>query len=184
MPTFRNFVNSVYDPTAAKLQFTTHEELVYYLAEKYPDEDIKWRIWYDSERTVIGDSQGIPTQEYLVRHTIGILGSVSDVPELLSRRRVVCAANRTYYVDADGERKSLVIAGARHCDGVMAPVLKFVREHSMQPDETLKQQQGFIDQYGNFMTREEAYLLARSNKQMIVDAGKWPRERLYSEHLY
>lgn len=183
MYTFRNFVNGTQDESTPLFKFGTHEELVYHLSQKYPDEDIKWKMWYDSEKSNIGVTH--PVQEYLVYHTVGILGSVSELPPVRSKRTVVCAANLTYYVDLDGQRKSIIVPGARHCDGVMAPILQFIRTHSLEADDgALAQKQGFIDQYGNFMSREEAYLLARSNKQMVVDAGKWPRERLYSEHLY
>lgn len=70
---------------------------------------------------------------------------------------------------------------------VKALLLHFIREHSSQPDEGAlerQQQQSFPDQYGNFMTQVETYLLTRSNKQMVVGAGNRPRRRLYSEHPY
>lgn len=44
-------------------------------------------------------------------------------------------------------------------------------------------EQGFIDQYGNFYTREEAYFVAEENGQIIKKCGG-DRVSLFSENLY
>lgn len=92
-------------------------------------------------------------------------------------RRVVCAAIRA----ADGE----LLLGVRHYDRLMRAVIagghfvKFMHRHD--PD------QGFVDQFGVYMTREEAFQVALAAGQIIhpeacgegLDGPK-----LYSEGLY
>jgi len=79
---------------------------------------------------------------------------------------VVCAAIKV------GE---IVFCGARHCDRVM-------REQAHAAGTTLKSpHQGFIDQFGDFLTRERALEIAKANGQ--VDKTYSARE-LFSEDLY
>src|ERR1700685_4030812 len=77
-------------------------------------------------------------------------------------RYVVCAANRNKY--------GHIICGARHFDRIMHTTMQMLdqyREESNttgQPDvdEFLwkTSEQGFIDQHGVFLTREEAWVVA------------------------
>lgn len=93
-------------------------------------------------------------------------------------RRVVCAAIRA----ADGS----LLLGIRHYDRSMYEQLdrrmdaaKFI--HRRAPD------QGFVDQHGNYMTREEAYRVAKAAGQIIYPerCGKGlDGPQLYSEGLY
>lgn len=88
----------------------------------------------------------------------------------LSRRRVVCAACR----DADG----LIVAGARHFDGVMhAQIAAMRKRQSFRGAE-----QGFIDQFGLFLTREEAFEVAERQGQLL-NPPTIPGT-LFSEDLY
>ena len=116
--------------------------------------------------------------------------------EHLSKPRIVCAANRITYVDRTGNTVQVVIAGARHCDGVMNPIRKLllpeihnrefgvVAEGDGLPSNFISEEQGFIDQHGTFYTREQAFVVATENKQ-IVRSGSWNNShRLYSENLY
>lgn len=87
-------------------------------------------------------------------------------------RRVVCAANR----DASGR----VIVGVRHWDDFMHT------QADSQPWGVGDHDQGFIDQFGAFMSRTEAWKVAEAAGQIIrrvggdaVDGGT-----LYSENLY
>lgn len=112
--------------------------------------------------------------------------------------RVVCAANRA----PDGH----VVLGIRHCD-------KFMREAHRLPTlyphpgggklsaagkvvtlaeaanlersrrQAYARDQGFVDQYGNFLSRTTAWKLAKHNNQIIRDTGDANGE-LYSENLY
>jgi hypothetical protein len=87
-------------------------------------------------------------------------------------RRVVCAANR--YGD------DLMLLGARHWDKqmhAMADKIGFVRA------DYDKEEQGFIDQFGVFMTREEAWQVAWDAGQIIRRVGG-DGGCLYSENLY
>lgn len=46
-------------------------------------------------------------------------------------------------------------------------------------------EQGFVDQYGTFHTREEAYVIAKRNKQIISNKGRGTTPgTLFSEDLY
>lgn len=84
------------------------------------------------------------------------------------RRRVVCAANR--YGD-------IVIPSARHFDVRMHDlILRIVGE------EALKGEQGFICNYGLFLTREEAFLIAKKHGQIKTYYNELPK--LFSEMLY
>lgn len=98
---------------------------------------------------------------------------------LIYGRFVVCAACR--YGD-------LIICGARHFDKVMHSQLKQLREDKLFEFESAgRADQGFIDQYGVFMTREEAFIVARDAGQLNVRRSKTPHEgstELFSEDLY
>lgn len=89
------------------------------------------------------------------------------------RQWVVCAAN--YYPVVD-----LLVCGARHYDGVMREVLNTIDYPHYKREGY---QQGFIDQFGNFLTREEAWVIATANGQICRDVDTTPG-KLYSEHLY
>ena len=44
------------------------------------------------------------------------------------------------------------------------------------------EEQGFIDQFGKFYNRKDAYIIAKENGQIIRDLGE--TDELFSEHLY
>jgi len=84
-------------------------------------------------------------------------------------RRVVCAANRFPC--------GLVITGARHWDDIMCAVADRLGIKGG------KEEQGFIDQWQNFITREDAVTIVLTHKQQLREV---PLEGdfLFSEHLY
>lgn len=96
-------------------------------------------------------------------------------------RFVVCAAMRN--------KSGLIIAGARHFDTVMRAAIKSLNLGFSDWE------QGFIDQKGVFMTREEAWKVADARGQIRRPTG-WepslePRKAnvgdegcLFSENLY
>lgn len=91
-------------------------------------------------------------------------------------QRVVCAAIRY----SDGS----VITSARHHDGLMREIVSCMADRYRIPMDEVEE--GFIDQYGTFLTRREAWKIAETNGQIIrrvggdtVDGGT-----LYSENLY
>jgi hypothetical protein len=91
------------------------------------------------------------------------------------KRHVVCAAVKF--------TSGLVITGARHWDDVMRDVV-----YHMAGDWTefrtkhIEESQGFIDQYGDYMTREEAAFVVNSNKQ--PHRSEVVPHTLFSEDLY
>lgn len=92
-------------------------------------------------------------------------------------QRVVCAANR-YIKDHD-----YMLVGPRHWDKTMrsqnAGYPEFVRE-------SIEWEQGFIDQFGDFLTRQEAWVIANEQGQIIRRCGGDSANggTLYSENLY
>jgi hypothetical protein len=92
---------------------------------------------------------------------------ISD--EISVTRHVVCAANKR---NDDG----LIICGARHWDKIM----------HMQADaiscNSREWEQGFIDQFGHFLTRSEAASIVKQNGQNLREPIS--SNYLYSENLY
>ena len=84
---------------------------------------------------------------------------------------VVCAANRY------GE---LIIPSARHHDKVMNKIILAIGSLNKHDNE-----QGFINQFGEFLTREEAMIIARAAGQQISKRGCGGSDTiLFSEGLY
>lgn len=98
---------------------------------------------------------------------------------LIEGRFVVCAACK--YGD-------LIICGARHFDMVMHSQIRHIREDKLFSfEEAGRAEQGFIDQFGVFMSREEAFEVARAAGQLNVRREKTPHPdstELFSEDLY
>jgi len=84
---------------------------------------------------------------------------------------VVCAACKS--------SKGTIVAGARHCDSVMRPIMFPDHKRTGEWSDFI---QGFIDQHGTFLTREEAYVIAKKNNQ--IRHPEIGENVLYSEHLY
>lgn len=87
-------------------------------------------------------------------------------------RRVVCAAIAY---------KGLLILGPRHFDTTMRAQIDQTRTAGLVASRSWEQ--GFVDQYGVFMTREEAWVVAGAAGQIIRRVGGDGKE-LYSENLY
>lgn len=106
----------------------------------------------------------------------------------MTERRIVCAAVR----HPDGR----VVCGPRHLDktmwcqitGLSMTAFNDLLQHDTGPDEAAKVwgwkgEQGFVDQHGLFLTREEAWSVALDAQQIIRDSD-WQVGSLHSEHLY
>lgn len=94
---------------------------------------------------------------------------MSDISN--TEQRVVCAANRNTVTNQ-------IICGARHFDQIM--------HHQMEAsgrDDWRYSEQGFIDQHGKFLTREQAWEVAEKSGQILF-CQDWLRGSLHSEHLY
>jgi hypothetical protein len=87
-------------------------------------------------------------------------------------RFIVCAANRN-------TKTGQIVCGARHYDAIMRSIIFSLPDK----DDWRGAEQGFIDQFGLFMTREEALELALENGQKRYDCGGDHRQ-LFSENLY
>ena len=87
-------------------------------------------------------------------------------------RRVVCAALRR-------RKDGFILCGPRHFDGVMRGMAVLAGGIVAWADA----EEGFVDQWGRFLTREEALRVARAAKQIIRRRGG-DADRLYSENLY
>lgn len=88
-----------------------------------------------------------------------------------SQRRVVCAAIR---------KGETVICSPRHFDKLMQKMIEAFTDEGWDCTDP---EQGFVDQFGVFMTREEALVVAKAAKQIIRRCGG-DEHRLYSENLY
>jgi hypothetical protein len=87
-------------------------------------------------------------------------------------RRIVCAACKM----ADG----LVILGARHWDRRMHALADTVYQGEYSG---IEHEQGFIDQWGEFLNREDALVVATAAGQIIRRCGG-DSDELFSENLY
>jgi len=81
---------------------------------------------------------------------------------------IVCAANRN--------QNCGIICGVRHWDVIMTP--QIMRMH------TPVWEQGFVDQWGRFHTREEAYKIVQDNGQPFNADRNGSDTELFSEGLY
>lgn len=93
---------------------------------------------------------------------------------LNNMRRVICAAIRA-------EQGGLII-GIRHYDAKMADQI-FYRIDGHEFQHRNDEDQGFIDQFGIYMTRQEAWEVAEKAGQILylLDGQEGT---LYSENLY
>ena len=101
-----------------------------------------------------------------------------DEAALKAERRVVCAAIRA----ADGE----VLLGIRHYSPDMHRQID-ARRDGAKFKHRHDEDQGFVDQWGVFMSREEGYALAERNGQITRPhaCGEGLNgKKLYSEGLY
>ena len=98
----------------------------------------------------------------------------------LLQRVIVCAANR-FKLKAGGE---LVIPGTRHYSKDMALVLDQMRDKVVS-EQVYGDDQGFLDQWGNYLTRKEALIVATHAGQINTRRQKGgPADTLFSEDLY
>lgn len=86
-------------------------------------------------------------------------------------RRIVCAA--VLYPDGT------MLVGPRHFDNVMR---KQYARYGIKDSES-ESVQGFVDQWGDFLTREDAHSVATQQGQIVRRVGG-DNGRLFSENLY
>ena len=91
-----------------------------------------------------------------------------------SEPRIVCAANRN---SQTGE----IAIGVRHYCPIMRKHIQMMGDEKSTGWRT--SDQGFIDQFGSFYNREEAWVIAERNGQIFRRCGG-DDGRLFSENLY
>lgn len=90
------------------------------------------------------------------------------------QRKVVAAAN--WY-------NGYILVGARHWDSLMQQQATAVGGSKLLRDWAEGEEiQGFVDQYRNFLTREEAAIIALEAGQ--IEKLKFSKDELFSEDLY
>lgn len=90
-------------------------------------------------------------------------------------RRIVCAACRS-------SKTGLMVLGPRHMDNVMRLHVELTPDHTYHDFD----EQGFIDQWGVYMDRQEAWNVAEASNQIVHRCGGDTNKggTLYSENLY
>lgn len=114
------------------------------------------------------------------------LAALSDGSVYLHKRTVVTAANRVY-VKRGGATEQIIIVGARHFDDVMSNQLDIIESTLKDRGQLpLKHDQGFIDQWGEFIDRKTACTIVRLNQQPLLGLQPFldSTDELYSEHLH
>lgn len=104
--------------------------------------------------------------------------------EIMLQRRIVCAANR------NGLNK--IVLGARHFDQTMSNNIAEYYElmswkgYDISLPEFAFKKQGFINTWGQYLTRQEAWKVAEYNNQIIKRVGGDTVNggTLFSENLY
>lgn len=90
---------------------------------------------------------------------------------------IVCAAN----IMPDGT----MFIGARHWDELMSQQADNYLKANDKPDHFVAvAEQGFIDQWGTFYDRGDAWLIAERNGQIRKTGPGFSGPDLYSENLY
>ena len=96
----------------------------------------------------------------------------------MGNRRIVCAAIRA----SDGT----LLLGIRHRSADMK-MQQAMRVDGHKFNGLLDEHEGFVDQYGQWLSREEAYQVAEANGQLLYPERcgmGLEGPRLYSEGLY
>lgn len=94
--------------------------------------------------------------------------------------KIVSAATKVEYLTEDKYLKSVVICSPRHWDVIAREQFKLM---NISQSKVKSETQGFVDQYGDFYTREQAWSIADKNKQIVRRVGG-DHEKLFSENLY
>lgn len=98
----------------------------------------------------------------------------------MNEPRIVCAAIKYYLVFNDCE-ESVIVCSPRHWDSITHQTFNNFDDYVTENVDHVIQ--GFVDQFGTFYTREEAWIIAEKNNQIIRRVGG-DGVKLYSENLY
>jgi hypothetical protein len=94
--------------------------------------------------------------------------TVVFTPDSLEKRQVVTAANNY---------NGVIVLGVRH----FCPLMRYTL-HRFGIKGSSPHEQGFVDQWGNFMDRKEALVVLKTNGKFIRDDDYL--DELYSENLH
>lgn len=102
---------------------------------------------------------------------------VEMTPERLEMQRIVCAA----YVMEDGR----IVSGVRHLSPDMRSTMKAIYGDKYHLKISRAHHSGgFIDQFGNYLDRNEAWAVAKKQNQIKIVLDHLKDGPLFSEHLY
>lgn len=110
--------------------------------------------------------------------------TITDFPGM-EIPKIVCAAN--VFFDERFIDGRIIIPGARHYDKTMHAIehnIKQFIDWNPYGVNSKRNIQGFIDQFGNFYTREQAYQLCKHTGQQILNDRNHSDSKLFSEGLY
>lgn len=99
---------------------------------------------------------------------------------IFTQRVIVCAATRYPHLD-------LIIPGARHYSPDMNRMVDKLKEHGLMPakkEQATGDNQGFIDNFGNYWTREQSLVIAREAGQLEGRDKCGAEDELFSEDIY
>jgi hypothetical protein len=104
--------------------------------------------------------------------------------EGMSKPYIVCAANVFYWDKFP--LGYLIVPGPRHFSPIMNDILNALRtEHQVTGRFYDSHKQGFIDQFGNYYTREQALQVVKMNGQNFnLRRNGCDGDELFSEGLY
>lgn len=93
-------------------------------------------------------------------------------------RRIVCSANKL--------KDQTLLVGIRHWDHLMHAQLDNLKNLSEGDEISIVEdhRQGFVDQWGNFLERKDAWIVAERQNQIIRKGPGYSGPDLYSENLY
>lgn len=97
-----------------------------------------------------------------------------------TQRIIVCAALRFPHLD-------LIIPGARHYSKDVNVMMNRLKALGLMPDkkeQAVGDNQGFLDNFGNYWTREQALIIAKAAGQLEGRDKSGCEDELFSEDLY
>lgn len=100
-------------------------------------------------------------------------------------RKIVAAATKIGVVEEgfDYVSKEIILVGVRHWDDLMHN-----QYNNMPESVTVDEVQGFVDNFGQFLTREEAWVVAESAGQILFKESWNVNSKgnyvLYSENVW
>lgn len=97
------------------------------------------------------------------------------------QRKIVCAANKFQLKDGT----PIVIPASRHYSRIMGGLAKMLKQQGIiKTNIVAGDNQGFIDQFDDYHTREDAYIIVQHSGQAFNAERNGHVRELFSEGLY